>query len=81
MVKGASPQAEIFARGIYTMDDNQYWLGASLRTADAFNIMVGINLDNGFNFGYSYDITTSGLNKASNGSHELSLGFDFSIFQ
>ena len=81
MAKGASPQAEIFARGIYTMDDNQYWLGASLRTADAVNIMVGVNLDNGFNFGYSYDITTSGLNKVSNGSHELSLGFNFSIFQ
>jgi type IX secretion system PorP/SprF family membrane protein len=78
MVKGTNPQAEINARAIY---DKQYWLGLSYRTEDAIAAMLGVQLQNGFNVAYSYDITTSGLNSVSGGVHEITLGYDFSIFE
>lgn len=78
MVKGTNPQAEINLKGIY---DKKYWLGLSYRTEDALAILVGLQLPMGFNFAYSYDITTSGLNAVAGGTHELSIGYNFNIFQ
>jgi len=51
------------------------WLGASYRYRDSWAAMVGLNVSNTFNIGYSYDITTSRLNTVTNGSHEIVLGF------
>lgn len=51
------------------------WIGASLRTYDGFAAMVGLNVSNTFNVGYSYDLTTSKLNTVSKGTHEIVLGF------
>jgi hypothetical protein len=51
------------------------WLGGSYRYKDGFAGMVGINVNSTFNFGYSYDVTTSKLNAVSRGSHELLIGF------
>lgn len=51
-----------------------FTLGAWWREGDAFIITGGLETDM-FNFGYSYDITTSPLTNASGGSHELSLGY------
>ncbi len=50
--------------------------GAWLRPGDAFILSMGIEYS-GMRFGYSYDVTTSTLSNASGGSHELSLGLDF----
>lgn len=76
-VKGAGVQFDIHAKAIYA---KQYWAGLTYRTEDALSFLVGLNLKNGFNFAYSYDITTSNLNTVSNGAHELTLGFNFNIF-
>ena len=51
------------------------WVGASLRTYDGFAAMVGLNVSNAFNIGYSYDLTTSRLNTVSKGTHEIVIGF------
>jgi type IX secretion system PorP/SprF family membrane protein len=51
------------------------WIGASYRSTDAIAGMLGFNLSNKMNFGYSYDYTTSYLNNFSRGSHEFMLGF------
>ena len=51
------------------------WIGASLRTYDGFAAMVGLNVSNTFNIGYSYDLTTSKLNTVSKGTHEIVIGF------
>jgi hypothetical protein len=37
--------------------------------------MIGYNLSNTVNIGYSYDYSTSRLNTVSNGSHEILVGF------
>lgn len=51
------------------------WIGASMRWKDSYAAMVGLNISNAVNIGYSYDITTSKLNTVSRGSHEIVLGF------
>ncbi|QQS28729.1 MAG: type IX secretion system membrane protein PorP/SprF [Sphingobacteriales bacterium] len=76
MVKGTRPQAELNLRAIY---DKQYWLGLAYRTEDAVSVLLGIDLKQGFNFTYAYDITTSNLNQVSNGSHEITIGYNFNV--
>lgn len=76
IVSGDKPQLEIGTKVVY---DKQYWLGLSYRTEDALAILLGVQLNNGFNIAYSYDITTSDLNKVSNGSHEVTLGYNFTL--
>lgn len=51
------------------------WIGASYRHDDGFAGMLGLNISNTFNVGYSYDYTTSRLNNFSKGSHEILIGF------
>lgn len=51
------------------------WAGASYRFKDGYSAMVGLNISNSINIGYSYDLTTSRLNTVSKGTHEVVLGF------
>lgn len=51
------------------------WAGASYRYQDGFAAMVGVNLNNSINIGYSYDLQTSRLNTVSKGTHEILIGF------
>lgn len=52
---------------------NTMWLGASYRTNDAYTAMIGYWHKETFQFGYSYDIITSGLRNYSTGTHEVML--------
>ncbi len=56
---------------------DQLWLGATYRTNDAVSVMIGYWLKKTFQFGYSYDITTTNLNRYSSGTHEVMLGITF----
>ncbi len=56
---------------------DQVWLGATYRTEDAFSVMVGYWLKKTFQFGYSYDIITTNLNRYSSGTHEVMLAVTF----
>ena len=51
------------------------WAGLSYRYLNGYAVMLGINLNNSINIGYSYDITTTPLNTVSYGTHELLVGF------
>lgn len=66
------PQVDLNAKLQYR---DLLWVGASYRTQDALAGMVGLNVANTFNVGYSYDYTTSGLSPYSRGTHEVVLGF------
>ena len=50
------------------------WAGVSYRHTDAVVGMVGLNINEMFKFGYSYDFNVSRFNKYSAGGHELVLG-------
>ena len=58
--------------------NNQFWGGLSYRPGDAVAVLLGMNWKD-FHFGYSYDITTSALNKYSSGTHEIMLGYCFKV--
>jgi type IX secretion system PorP/SprF family membrane protein len=51
------------------------WVGASYRLEDGFAGMIGLNVSNTVNIGYSYDYTTSKLNTFTKGTHEIIVGF------
>ncbi|HEY4327214.1 MAG TPA: type IX secretion system membrane protein PorP/SprF [Mucilaginibacter sp.] len=50
---------------------DKFWIGGSYRRDDSFGVLAGVNISSFINVGYSYDITTSGLNTVSNGTHEI----------
>lgn len=54
-----------------------YWGGISYRNLDAVVLLAGITLADHWDIGYSYDITFSNINKYSNGSHEVLIGYRF----
>ena len=53
------------------------WIGATYRTEDAISLMVGYWMKKTFQFGYSYDLTTTGLRNYTSGTHEVMLAVTF----
>ena len=54
-----------------------FWLAGTYRTNDAISIMAGAWVKRAFQFGYAYDITTTGLKNYSSGTHEVMLAITF----
>lgn len=54
---------------------DKLWMGGSYRMQDGYAAMIGVNINNTFNVGYSYDLTKTKLNTVSRGTHEFVLGF------
>ncbi len=52
-------------------------LGASYRWDDSVSALVGFQLSNSFFMGYSFDYTTTKLNKYNDGTHEVILRYSF----
>lgn len=71
----ASTQFDINLRALWK---NMVWAGVSYRIDDAVGIMAGVQI-NDFRVGYSYDVTTSGINNYSSGSHEIMLGYCYKL--
>jgi len=53
------------------------WIGGGWRSNDAIPLMVGCWIKKMFQFGYSYDLTTTGLSRYAQGTHEVMLGITF----
>jgi type IX secretion system PorP/SprF family membrane protein len=51
--------------------------GVSYRTKDAVSVMVEVPFSKRMKAGYSYDITTTEIRKATTGTHELMLAYNF----
>ncbi|RFM26283.1 PorP/SprF family type IX secretion system membrane protein [Deminuibacter soli] len=75
MLKYVQPLPVQFEANIKLQYRSAAWVGASIRQRTGFAAMLGVNLSNTVNLGYSYDYTTSLLGTVSNGTHELMLGF------
>ncbi|CAN5424058.1 type IX secretion system membrane protein PorP/SprF [soil metagenome] len=59
--------------------NNRFWIGASYRNEDAIVALIGMNITEKLRIGYSYDFTTSEIKKYSDGSHEIMLGYCFTV--
>ena len=73
---GAPVQADISVQGLVK---DFWWVGAGYRTGDAVSAMLGFQVSPQLRFFYSYDYTLSKLNSYSSGSHEVTIGYDFSF--
>lgn len=58
---------------------DKLWLGGMYRFGDAVGLLVQFQFNSQLRAGYSYDYTTSRLNKFNNGTHEVMLGYDLSF--
>lgn len=50
-------------------------IGTSWRSGDSFITFIDLKLSERFHFAYSYDMTSSSLNRFSNGSHEFMINY------
>jgi type IX secretion system PorP/SprF family membrane protein len=65
-------QLEFNLKTIYR---DQYWIGGSFRLNSTASFLIGANINHQFGIAYAYDYTLSDLQKYSNGSHEIMLGY------
>ncbi len=75
MVKIADPSPTAIDANIRVLYNKQFWVGASYRHDDALVAMVGVYVNPLLDISYSYDATTSNLNRVSAGTHEVVVGF------
>jgi type IX secretion system PorP/SprF family membrane protein len=61
------------------MYNKKFWGGVSYRVGSAVIGMVGLNIFNGVRVGYAYDFATSAITKFSSGSHEVMIGYSFTV--
>lgn len=53
---------------------DKLWIGGSYRDKNSYAALMGVNVNRLVNLTYSYDFTTSAINKINAGSHEIVLG-------
>ena len=58
---------------------NKFWLGAGYRFNDAFSLMAGVNVFEGFRLGYVCDIPVNQLITKTFWSHEVFVSYSFSL--
>jgi type IX secretion system PorP/SprF family membrane protein len=57
----------------------KFWSGLGYSSGDAVVVLLGANLGKHLRVGYSYDYNLSGLSRYNDGSHEIFVGYDFTI--
>jgi type IX secretion system PorP/SprF family membrane protein len=75
MLKLAAPSPLAMDFNLRALYDERFWVGASYRHKDALVGMVGVYISPLLDVSYSYDATTSSLNRVSAGTHEVVIGF------
>jgi type IX secretion system PorP/SprF family membrane protein len=77
MVK-AVPNAPLqYDINVNTLIKNLVWVGASYRSAADVSAILGCQINPQFIFSYSYDFPLTKIQKYSQGSHEIALGYVF----
>ena len=74
MAKLAQPTPVSLDVNVRAIFADRFWVGASYRHQDAISGLFGINIGHFMDIGYSYDATSSNLNRVSIGSHEIVVG-------
>jgi len=68
-------QADLTATFLF---NDKFSIGPTFRTGDSFGALIGYNITNQFNVGYSYDFSfTNTTGNYNDGSHEVFLRYDF----
>jgi type IX secretion system PorP/SprF family membrane protein len=72
MVKKSPVSCDLGARFIY---NNSSWVGLQFRTSNSLAFQLGSNLVKGLYASYSFEMGVGKIRTASNGTHELHLGY------
>lgn len=75
-VSGAPLEADL---GAHVLFNEIIWLGGSYRTGDSWSAIASFQFTKQFRLGYSYDYTLTELQQFNSGTHEITLGYDFSF--
>jgi type IX secretion system PorP/SprF family membrane protein len=59
----------------------RYRFGLGYRIAGSVNVLVNVDIVNGLQLGYTYELPANGLIRESYGSHELCLSYGFNILK
>lgn len=78
MVQNAPLQYDI---NVNALIKNKIWAGLSYRSGADVSVLLGIQLNPQFLVNYSYDYALTKIQKYSQGSHEITLGYLFSYKQ
>ena len=72
----ASWQLDLNANIIF---DERFWGGISYRVQDAVSLLMGMEMENGLRFGYSFDLVTSAMSHYGFGSHEIFVSYSLDL--
>ena len=61
--------------------NNRYRFGLGYRIAGSVNVLLGMDIINGLQVGYTYELPANGLIRESYGSHELYLAYGFNVLK
>lgn len=61
--------------------NEKIWGGLAYSIQDAVSIIIGGEIINGLKIGYNYDIPASAMIRATHGSHELFISYEFNIYR
>lgn len=59
--------------------DERFWGGISYRVRDAIALLLGMEMENGLRFGYSFDLVTSAIGRDGFGSHEIFVSYSLDL--
>ncbi len=59
--------------------DERFWGGITYRVRDAIAILLGLEMENGLRFGYSFDLVTSAIGRDGFGSHEIYVSYSLDL--
>lgn len=79
LIKYALPNVFNTDVNVNFMFYERFWVGIGTRNLSSANFLVDLYVTDYLRVGYSYDLTLNKLQKFSNGSHEILIGFDFNL--
>ena len=59
----------------------RYRFGLGYRIAGSVNVILGVDIINGLQLGYTFELPANGLIRETYGSHELYLAYGFNILK
>lgn len=59
--------------------NDRFWGGLTYRLQDAVALLMGMEMENGLRFGYSFDLTISKLASYGYGSHEIFISYSLNL--
>lgn len=59
--------------------DERFWGGITYRARDAIVLLLGMEMENGLRFGYSFDLVTSAIGRDGFGSHEIFVSYSLDL--